>query len=58
VDALTEEGWLAGVPVALDGGIAVDPAAGGSPGLLVSVTERRTRAQIDAFVAAFEKVVR
>jgi glycine dehydrogenase subunit 1 len=58
VEALTEEGWLAGVPVALDGGKAVDPAAGGSPGLLVAVTERRTRAQIDAFAAAFEKVVR
>ena len=45
VERMAEEGFLAGVP--LDDG-----------GLLVSVTEKRTRAQIDAFTTAFEKVVK
>jgi glycine dehydrogenase subunit 1 len=45
VERMAEEGFLAGVP--LDDG-----------GLLVAVTEKRTRAQIDAYVTAFEKVVR
>jgi glycine dehydrogenase subunit 1 len=48
VDRMAEEGFLAGV--------ALDETYGG--GLLVSVTERRTRAEIDAYVGAFEKVVR
>jgi glycine dehydrogenase subunit 1 len=48
VDRMAEEGFLAGV--------ALDPVYG--EGLLVSVTERRTRAEIDAYVGAFEKVVR
>ena len=48
VDRLTDEGFLAGVAV----------EEGSGPGLLVAVTERRTREQIDAFVAAMEKVVR
>jgi hypothetical protein len=30
----------------------------GDNGLLVAVTERRTRDEIDAYVAAFEKVIR
>jgi glycine dehydrogenase subunit 1 len=47
VDRMAEEGFLAGV--------ALDDEYGG--GLLVAVTERRTRAEIDAYVAAFEKVV-
>ena len=52
VERLADEGFLAGV--ALD-----DSYTGGRPdGLLVAVTERRTRAEIDAFVAAFEKAVR
>jgi glycine cleavage system P protein (glycine dehydrogenase) subunit 1 len=45
VDRMAEEGFLAGVP--LDEG-----------GLLVAVTERRTRAEIDRYVETFEKVVR
>ncbi|MBW3669577.1 MAG: hypothetical protein KY443_10240, partial [Actinobacteria bacterium] len=45
VERMAEEGFLAGVP--LDDG-----------GLLVAVTEKRTRAQIDAFTTAFEKVVK
>jgi glycine dehydrogenase subunit 1 len=48
VDRMAEEGFLAGV--------ALDEDYGG--GLLVAVTERRTRAEIDAYAAAFEKVVR
>jgi glycine dehydrogenase subunit 1 len=45
VERMAEEGFLAGVP--LDDG-----------GLLVAATEKRTRNEIDAYVAAFEKVVR
>ena len=48
VDRLAEEGYLAGVPV----------EEGSGAGLLISVTERRTREQIDGFVSAMEKVVR
>jgi glycine dehydrogenase subunit 1 len=53
VERLAEEGWLAGVPVR-EGfeGTDLDGA------LLVAVTERRTRAEIDGFAAAFEKAVR
>ena len=47
IERMADEGFLAGV--------ALDDDYGG--GLLVAVTERRTRAEIDAFVAAFEKVV-
>src|ERR1019366_5047402 len=51
VERLADEGFLAGV--------ALDPsyARGHGDGLLVAVTERRTRAEIDAFVSAFEKAV-
>ena len=45
VERMAEEGFLAGV--ALEDG-----------GLLVAVTERRTRDEIDAYAAALEKVVR
>ncbi|HEV3497657.1 MAG TPA: aminomethyl-transferring glycine dehydrogenase subunit GcvPA [Actinomycetes bacterium] len=48
VDRMAEEGFLAGV--------ALGPEYGG--GLLVAVTEKRTRAEIDAYAAALEKVVR
>jgi glycine dehydrogenase subunit 1 len=54
VARMADEGFLAGVPVAVDGGVVVD----GGDGLLVAVTERRTRDEIDAFVSALEKVVR
>jgi len=55
VERLAEEGFLAGIPV--------EPGLGGTGsdglgGLLVAVTERRTRSQIHAFAAAFEKAVR
>ena len=45
VERMADEGFLAGIPVA-------------DNGLLVAVTEKRTREEIDAYVAAFEKVVR
>jgi len=52
VDRMADEGFLAGVVV---GGDYCEDDGGG---LLVGVTEKRTRAEIDAYVAAFEKVVR
>ena len=51
---MAEEGFLAGVPVGLEAGVVGD----GGDGLLVAVTERRTRDEIDGFVSALEKVVR
>ena len=48
VDRMADEGFLAGVPL--------DDEYG--DGLLVAVTERRTRTEIDAYAAAFEKVVK
>ncbi len=48
VDRMVEAGFLAGV--------ALGEEYGG--GLLIAVTEKRTRAEIDAFVTAFEKAVR
>ena len=47
VERMAEEGFLAGLPVEV----------GGESGLLVAVTEKRTRSEIDAYVAAMEKVV-
>lgn len=51
VERMVEEGFLAGI--ALPQQYAPD-----GRGLLVAVTERRTRDEIDAFVAAFDKAVR
>ena len=48
VERMAEDGFLAGVPLGDDYG----------GGLLVAVTERRTRTEIDAYAAALEKVVR
>jgi hypothetical protein len=44
---------LAGVPFGLADGVVTD----GTDGLLVAVTEKRTRVEIDAYAAALEKVV-
>jgi len=61
VERVADEGFLAGVALADlvgeegDGSIGPDDAA---HGLLVSVTERRTRAEIDGYVAALDKAVR
>jgi glycine dehydrogenase subunit 1 len=49
VERMADDGFLAGIPL---------DAEYGDRGLLISVTERRTRDEIDAFVAAFEKVIR
>jgi glycine dehydrogenase subunit 1 len=49
VERMADDGFLAGIPL---------DAEYGQHGLLVSVTERRTRDEIDAFAAAFEKVIR
>jgi glycine dehydrogenase subunit 1 len=54
VARMAEEGFLAGVPVGIEDGVVSDTGEG----LLVAVTERRTRDEIDAFVSALEKVVR
>jgi glycine dehydrogenase subunit 1 len=48
VDRMADEGYLAGVPLREEYG----------EGLLIAVTERRTRDEIDGFVAAMEKVIR
>jgi glycine dehydrogenase subunit 1 len=61
IERLAEEGFLAGV--ALDGLVGEEgdgsvPATQAEYGLLVAVTERRTRAEIDAYVAALDKAVR
>ncbi len=53
IDRLVEDGYLAGVPIR-DG----FEASTYDGGLLVAATERRTRAEIDGFAAAFEKAVR
>ena len=61
VERLADEGFLAGIALGDlvgddgDGSLRPDDAA---HGLLVAVTERRTRAEIDAYVAAFDKAVR
>ncbi len=47
IERMADEGFLAGIPVEV----------GGRQGLLVAVTEKRTRAEMDAYVAALEKVV-
>jgi glycine dehydrogenase subunit 1 len=61
VERLAAEGFLAGIALADlvgesgDGSLSPDQA---THGLLVAVTERRTRAEIDAYVAAFDKALR
>jgi len=53
VERLAEAGFLGGIP--LGPGFEGTEYEGG---LLVAVTERRTRAEVDAFAAAFEKAAR
>jgi glycine dehydrogenase subunit 1 len=52
VDRMVDSGFLAGIPL--------DPALadGSDDALLIALTERRTRAQIDSFVAAMDKAIR
>jgi glycine dehydrogenase subunit 1 len=54
IERMADHGFLAGVPLGAGG---LDGGEYGE-GLLIAATERRTAAEIDAYVAAFEKVVR
>ncbi|HTW06180.1 MAG TPA: aminomethyl-transferring glycine dehydrogenase subunit GcvPA [Acidimicrobiales bacterium] len=47
LERMADEGFLAGVPLCLDG----------RDGILVSVTEKRTRGELDAYVEAMSKVL-
>ena len=61
VERVAEQGFLAGlalVDLVGDGGDGSVGADDAEHGLLVAVTERRTRAEIDAYVAAVDKAVR
>jgi glycine dehydrogenase subunit 1 len=61
VERLAGDGFLAGLALADLVGEGGDGSVGPDQveyGLLVAVTERRTAAQIDAYVAAFDKAVR
>ena len=59
VERMADEGFLAGVPVTLrDGAVHDAHDAEGEAALLVAVTERRTKSEIDSYAAALEKVVR
>jgi len=55
VERMADAGFLAGIPLAgaFDDGASDD----GNHGLLVAVTERRTRDEIDAYVTALAKAV-
>ena len=50
IERMADAGFLAGISLGEDCG-------GGDHGLLVAVTERRTRDEIDAYVAALAKAV-
>lgn len=55
IDRMAGEGFLAGVKVGVDGnGVVTDEG----DDLLIAVTERRTRGEIESFAATLEKVVR
>jgi hypothetical protein len=47
---MADAGFLAGIPLG-------DEYGGGEHGLLISVTERRTRDEIDAYATALAKAV-
>jgi glycine dehydrogenase subunit 1 len=61
IERLADEGYLAGLALADlvgddgDGSVAGDDAV---HGLLIAVTERRTRAEVEGFVRTLDKVVR
>ncbi len=50
IERMADEGFLAGISLA-------DEVEGGEFGLLIAVTERRTREEIDSFVTALTKAV-
>jgi glycine dehydrogenase subunit 1 len=53
VERMAEAGFLAGIPIS-----PADMTGADGRGLLIAVTERRTRPEIDAYAAALEKVIR
>ena len=53
IERMLDDGFLAGVALAPG-----ESPSGFEGGLLVAVTERRTKAEIDAYAAAFEKAAR
>jgi hypothetical protein len=61
IERLVDEGYLGGLSLADlvgddgDGSVAGDDAV---HGLLIAVTERRTRAEVEGFVRTLDKVVR
>jgi glycine dehydrogenase subunit 1 len=61
IERLADEGYLGGLSLADlvgddgDGSVAGDDAV---HGLLIAVTERRTRAEVEGFVRTLDKVVR
>lgn len=59
VGRMAEEGFLAGLPLGSGDGAdgSGGSATGVGEGLLIAVTERRTRAEMDRYVAALEKVL-
>jgi glycine dehydrogenase subunit 1 len=50
IERMADEGFLAGIPLG-------DEYEGGEHALLISVTERRTRDEVDAYVTAMAKAV-
>ncbi len=52
VERMADSGFLAGIPLGPE-----YTGDGGGDGLLIAVTERRTRAEIDAYAAALQKVI-
>ena len=54
VARMADEGFLAGIPVGIESGVVQD----GGDALLIAVTEKRTKDEIDAFVSNLEKAVR
>jgi glycine cleavage system P protein (glycine dehydrogenase) subunit 1 len=64
IERMADEGYLAGLPLGPSRAGGAAPVGGASPvggdghGVLIAVTERRTRDEIDGFVAAWEKVVK
>lgn len=58
VDRMADEGFLAGVALAPGGDDSSGEESDYGDGLLIAATERRTRAEIDRYAQALEKVVR
>ncbi len=57
IDRLVDEGFLAGIPLDTEY-TGAEYTGSDMRGLLVTVTEKRTRSEIDAFAAAFARALR